>query len=93
MKKKLRASTVISLVILIPTVILALYIMVNHLGLIDSLDFGAGAYYYADMPNFQRWTDGHAYDSPVSMWALIALFLVWGAIMYCLWVWLDKHSK
>ena len=24
-----------------------LYIMSHHLGLIDSLDFGAGAYYYA----------------------------------------------
>jgi len=66
------------------------YIMINHLGLIDSLDFGAGAYYYADIPGFASLVNGEHYTSPVPMWVLIVLFLIWGAIMYKLWTWLDK---
>ncbi|MBQ8920283.1 MAG: hypothetical protein IJ056_09295 [Acidaminococcaceae bacterium] len=62
-----------------------LYIMVNGIGLIDSLDFGAGAYYYADIPNFEKYTDSSTYRSEVSMPVLIALFLLWGALMYRCW--------
>lgn len=67
-----------------------LYIMKNHLGLIDSLDFGAGAYYYADIPEFTKYVNGTHYDSQTPMWVLILLFLVWGFLMYRLWVWLEK---
>jgi hypothetical protein len=70
----------------------ALYIMASGLGLIDSLDFGAGAYYYADIPNFQRYVNSDAYTSPVPMWVLIVLFLAWGYLMYRLWLWLDKKT-
>ncbi len=69
------------------------YIMLNNIGLIDGLDFGAGAYYYADIPNFHQYVDGSHYTSPVPMWVLIVLFLIWGAIMYRLWGWLDKKWK
>lgn len=67
-----------------------LYIMSHHLGLIDSLDFGAGAYYYADIPQFSKLVNGNYYTSPVSMWVLIALFLAWGYLMFRLWIWIDK---
>lgn len=60
------------------------------MGLIDSLDFGAGAYYYADIPEFAKYTDGSAYLSPVQMWTLIVLFLIWGAIVYKVWKWMDR---
>ncbi len=63
----------------------ALYIMANGIGLADSLDFGAGAYYYADIPNFQRFMDASSYRSEVSFTTLTALFLLWGAIMYQCW--------
>lgn len=66
--------------------------MVNGLGLVDSLDFGAGAYYYADIPGFEKYVNGDAYSSSTPMWVLIVLFLIWGAIMYKAWVWLDKKS-
>lgn len=66
------------------------YIMYHHLGLIDSLDFGAGAYYYADIPGFAALVDGSHYVSATPMWALILLFLIWGFLMYRLWVWLEK---
>lgn len=71
----------------------ALYIMVNHLGLIDSLDFGAGAYYYADIPGFETLINGSHYTSGTPMWALIVLFLMWGAVMYRLWVWLERRGQ
>ena len=67
-----------------------LYIMFHHLGLIDSLDFGAGAYYYADIPEFAKYTDGSAYLSSVPMWTLIVLFLIRGAIVYKVWKWMDR---
>lgn len=72
---------------------LVIYIMGNHLGLIDSLDFGAGAYYYADMPGFENFVNGSHYTSQTPMWVLIVLFLIWGAIMYRIWNWLDKKWK
>ena len=56
-------------------------------------DFGAGAYYYADIPQFAKYVDGSGYTSPVSMWVLIALFLIWGFFMYKLWGWIEKKDK
>lgn len=71
----------------------AAYIMAHGIGLIDSLDFGAGAYYYADIPEFAKYTDGGAYHSPVPMWTLIVLFLIWGAIVYKAWKWMDRKIE
>lgn len=73
------------------TIGLTLYCMVNRLGLIDGLDFGAGAYYYADIPEFTRFVNGDAYQSETPMWVLTALFLAWGGAMYRLWSWLEKR--
>ncbi len=71
---------------------MVLYCMANHLGLVDSLDFGAGAYYYADIPEFMKYVNGDAYQSETPMWILIILFLGWGAMMYRLWSWLEKKA-
>jgi hypothetical protein len=65
--------------------------MAHGLGLIDSLDFGAGAYYYADIPDFNKYINGGQYVSEIPMWVIILLFLIWGFVMYRLWVWLDKR--
>ena len=46
-EKKRNWFRMINGTVLILTVIAAVYIMANGMGLIDSLDFGAGAYYYA----------------------------------------------
>ncbi len=69
---------------------LAVYIMFNGLGLIEGLDFGAGAYYYADIPEFFKYVNGDHFKSAFPMWIHVALFLVWGYLMYRLWCWLDK---
>lgn len=58
--------------------ITAAYIMANNIGLAEGLDFGAGAYYYADIPGFESIVNTNAYTSPVPMWVLIVLFLAWG---------------
>ncbi|MBO5071135.1 MAG: hypothetical protein J6C37_12395 [Roseburia sp.] len=66
------------------------YIMFNHLGLDDSLNFGAGAYYYADMPGVANLVDGRHYISEIPMWGIVFLFLLWGYFVYSFWVWLEK---
>lgn len=77
----------------IAVVLCALYIMANGLGLVDSLDFGAGAYYYADIPAFERYVNNEAYRSPVPTWVCIILFLAWGWLMYRLWAWLETRNQ
>ena len=91
--KKKNLFSMVNYTVLMLTVIAAVYIMANGLGLIDSLDFGAGAYYYADIPQFAKYVDGSYYKSPVSIWVLIALFLIWGFFMYKLWGWIEKKDK
>lgn len=91
--KKKNLFSVVNYTVLVLTVIAAVYIMANGLGLIDSLDFGAGAYYYADIPQFAKYVDGSCYTSPISMCVLIALFLIWGFFMYKLWGWIEKKDK
>lgn len=73
-------------------IITAIYIMANGLGLSESLDFGAGAYYYADIPGFEKFVRNDAYDSHLPLWLAIVLFLAWGFLMYRLWVWIDKKN-
>lgn len=92
MKKK-RVFQLVNGFFLAAAIIAALYIMGNGLGLVDSLDFGAGAYYYADIPEFSKYTDVVWYSSPVPMWVLILLFLIWGAFMYRIWGWIEKKEN
>ena len=88
-----RALKITAGLIFVLSVILVVYIMVNHLGLIDGLDFGAGAYYYADIPEFDRYVNSEAYKSPVSMWVIIALFMIWGWAMYRFLLWVDGKGR
>ena len=93
MKKGLRIFFKVATVILaVVTLLLAVYIMINGLGLVDSLDFGAGSYYYADIPEFQKYVRDDAYDSGLPLWLAIILFLVWGALMYLVWVYIDRRK-
>lgn len=92
-KKRISITQIITAVISVPTIAAALYIMYHSLGLSDSLDFGAGAYYYADIPEFQKFVNSGHYTSGTPMWVLIALFLIWGFVMYRLWVRLERSSS
>lgn len=71
----------------------AVVIMVRGDGLQDSLDFGAGAYYYADIPEFDRYTETPAYATSVPVWLHAVLFLAWGALMYLIWKRIDNKQN
>ena len=92
MKKK-TLFCIVNYIVLALALSTAAYIMVNGMGLIESMDFGAGAYYYADIPEFAKYTDGSWYTSPVHMWAVVAVYLIWSAFMYKMWGWMDRKGK
>ena len=85
-----KISRVVTIVVVVITLSLSLYIMAARLGLVDSLDFGAGAYYYADIPDFQKYVREDVYKTNVPYWVHVVLFLCWGWLMYRLWVWIDR---
>lgn len=84
---------VVTIITIVATLLIAVYIMVNGLGLQDSLDFGAGAYYYADIPEFDKYTDKSFFSTDIPYWIYMALSIVWGIVMYLLWKWIDKRGK
>lgn len=83
------ASAILGLTVLAT----AVYIMANGLGLQEELDFGAGAYYYADIPKFDKYLKWDAYEPTLPYWVYAVLFLVWGVLMYMLWNWVDSRKK
>lgn len=89
---KKKVFKVITIVVIVVTLIIAVFIMARGLGLVDGLDFGAGAYYYADIPGFEKYVRSDAYDSGLPLWLAVVLFLVWGALMYALWKWVDGRK-
>ena len=68
----------------------AVYIMVRGLGLNPDLDFGAGAYYYADIPDYQKQLNWDVYAARLPFWVYLLLFLGWGWLMWRLWKRIDK---
>ena len=83
---------VVTILVVVATLGVAAYIMIHRLGLVDTLDFGAGSYYYADIPEFEKVIDTESYDSGLPLWLAIVLFLAWGALMYWLWTWIDRKK-
>lgn len=73
--------------------IIALYIMINGLGLQEGLDFGAGAYFYADIPEFDKYTEKASLETAIPYWLYVLLFLLWGGLMYFLWGWIDRRGR
>lgn len=71
-------------------ILLSLFIMTFRLGLVDELDFGAGAYYYADIPEFEKYVGDGAFTPAFPLWVYILLFLGWGYLMWRLWIFIDR---
>ena len=92
MTKAHKIFKITTIMVIVATVIVALYIMANGLGLVDSLDFGAGAYYYADIPDYEKIDNGSVYHTATPRWVHIVLFLGWGWLMFRLWKWIDKKG-
>ena len=68
----------------------AVAIMAGGYGLQEGLDFGAGSYYYADIPDFDKYLDWNAFNASLPYWVYVVLFLVWGALMFALWKKIDR---
>ena len=82
---------ILTIIVVAVAVATAIYIMVNRLGLVDGLDFGAGAYYYADIPDFEKYMHDEAYRTSLPLWVFVVLFLAWGYLMWRLWLWIDRR--
>ncbi len=92
-KKNHRFFKVATVILVVATVLIALYIMANGLGLVDSLDFGAGAYFYADIPDYEKVDADGCFVSRVPRWVHFVLFLLWGALMFWLWNKVENRSE
>ena len=88
-KRIFRAVTILTVVAVLGC---AGWIMACRLGLSPDYDFGARAYYYADIPGFESVVRDDAYRTEVPLWVHIVLFLGWGWLMYRLWVWIDSRK-
>ena len=85
-----KAGKVLTVIVAVVTLLAVIYIMINRIGLQDELDFGAGAYYYADIPEFEKYEKSVGYKARLPYVVYVILFLAWGAIMYKVWKKLDK---
>lgn len=92
-KRKQIIFRVVTVLAAVAIVSIALWIMVRRIGLVESYDFGAGAYYYADDPQLQNLADTESYSTSVPRWVHIVLFLAWGWLMWRLWIWVDNKSN
>ena len=92
MSKRKIVARVAFLVVGVVTLAAVVYIMVHRLGLNPDLDFGAGAYYYADIPEYEKVLDWDVYQAQLPFWVYVVLFLAWGALMYWLWKKIDRRK-
>jgi len=85
-----KAGKVLTIVVAAVTLLAVIYIMSHRIGLQDELDFGAGAYYYADIPEFEKYEQGVHFQAKLPYLVYVGLFLAWGALMFWVWKKLDK---
>ena len=92
MSKRKIVARVAFLVVGVATLAAVVYIMVHRLGLNPDLDFGAGAYYYADSPDYEHKLNWDVYEAQLPFWVYLVLFLAWGALMYWIWTRIDRKK-
>ena len=81
----------VTVIVLVAVILgLVVWIMLNRIGLSDSLDFGAGAYYYADIPELDKIVNWDGYTARLPYWVYLVLFFAWGFIVWKLWKWIDR---
>ena len=90
MDRRKKIMTAVTVGVFVAVVICAVYIAANCLGVVDGYDFGAGAYYYADIPGYENLINEDSYKASVPVWVHIVLFLAWGWLMYRIWNWIDR---
>ena len=92
MIRKDKIIRTVTAVVAVAVLICSIVIVTLRLGLVEGYDFGAGAYYYADIPGFEKIMNDEAYRTSVPVWVHILLFLGWGWLMYRIWVWIDSRQ-
>lgn len=92
MTRKDKIIRTVTAIVAAAVLICSIVIVTLRLGLVEGYDFGAGAYYYADIPGFEKIMNDEAYKTYVPVWVHILLFLGWGWFMYRLWVWIDSRK-
>lgn len=88
--KRNKISLTVTVIVAVAVIACSIIIAAKGLGLVEGYDFGIGAYYYADIPGFEKIFIDDAYSTSVPLWVHIALFLGWGYIIWKLWVWIEK---
>ena len=83
---------IVTVIMAVTVIVMAAYIMINRLGLVEGYDFGGGAYYYVDIPEFEKIVDQDAFKAKTPVWVHVVLFIAWGWLMWRLWLWIDKKS-
>lgn len=86
----MKKSTIAAIIVCALALAAVVYIMVRGLGLNPDMDFGAGAYYYADIPEYEKTLNWDVYTARLPFWVYLLLFLVWGAIIWRIWKRIDK---
>ena len=81
---------IVTVIMAVTVIVMAAYIMINRLGLVEGYDFGGGAYYYVDIPEFEKIVDQDAFKAKTPIWVHVVLFLAWGWLMWRLWLWIDR---
>ena len=81
----------VTAIVAVAVIVCSIMIAAKGLGLVEGYDFGIGAYYYADIPGFEKIMNDEVYQTSVPLWVHIALFLGWGYLMWRLWIWIDKR--
>ena len=89
MIRKDKIIRTVTAVVAMAVLICSIVIVTLRLGLVEGYDFGAGAYYYADIPGFEKLINDDAYASKVPVWAHVVIFLGWGWLMWRLWCRID----
>ena len=81
----------VTAIVAVAVIFCSIVIAAKGLGLVEGYDFGIGAYYYADIPGFEKIMNDEVYQTSVPLWVHIALVLGWGYLMWRLWIWIDKR--
>jgi len=90
-KKPSKTWRIITAVLCIAVIGVCIWFMVHGTGLNPDLDFGAGAYYYADDPALSDMASSQSVQTSLPYVVYVAIFLAWGALMYLLWKWVDRR--
>jgi len=89
-----RKLNILSILVLASVIIAAMYIMHNNLGLIEGLDFGAGQYYYTDIPGWDKIFFGEksitiGTNHPI---LFFSIFFLWGYACFKFLSWMETKK-